>query len=102
VASAVGKEDGLAVLGVFFEQTEADSDNGVLEKILAQLSEVSNMGAETRMNDTLQADELLPENNDIFFRYRGSLTTPTCDEGVLWTVLENTAPISMQQVISIL
>ena len=33
-----------------------------------------------------------------YYRYLGSLTTPTCDEAVVWTVFENRIPISRAQV----
>jgi carbonic anhydrase len=33
-----------------------------------------------------------------FFRYAGSLTTPPCDENVVWTILEDTIPVSQAQI----
>ncbi|XP_059480848.1 carbonic anhydrase 2-like [Neocloeon triangulifer] len=98
IGSAVGKEDGLAVLGVFYEETSDDVENGVVDKLLDHLAEVSAEGAEYRIRTQMKAEELFPESTDKFFRYRGSLTTPECNEGVLWTVLEMPVPISMEQV----
>ncbi|KAJ8956793.1 hypothetical protein NQ314_006669 [Rhamnusium bicolor] len=40
----------------------------------------------------------LPRDLAGFYRYDGSLTTPACNEGILWTVFTNTIPISENQV----
>jgi hypothetical protein len=43
-------------------------------------------------------NKLLPENQDVFYRYAGSLTTPTCDETVTWTVFKEPIYFSEFQV----
>ena len=40
--------------------------------------------------------DLLPKDLSQFFRYNGSLTTPGCDEKVLWTVFQNKMIISQE------
>ena len=45
-----------------------------------------------------QIYSFLPEPPHGFWRYNGGLTTPTCDEKVVWTVLNTTIGISANQV----
>lgn len=41
-------------------------------------------------------DDLLPGvDRTKYYRYLGSLTTPNCDEGVIWTIFED--PIKVSQ-----
>ena len=41
---------------------------------------------------------VLPEVTRSFFRYNGSLTTPGCDEDVIWTIFDTPIAISERQV----
>ena len=43
-------------------------------------------------------DSLLPANKTKYFRYSGSLTTPSCKESVTWTVFRDAVNISQYQV----
>ncbi len=45
----------------------------------------------------LNPDALLPQDRR-YFTYMGSLTTPPCNEGVLWMVMQQPVPVSPQQV----
>ena len=42
---------------------------------------------------------LMPGDLTRYYRYSGSLTTPTCDESVIWTVFQDTVKISESQVL---
>lgn len=41
---------------------------------------------------------LSEENMTRYYRYDGSLTTPDCTEGVVWTVFEHPIPLGKEQV----
>ena len=44
--------------------------------------------------------ELMPNENKLrnYFRYGGSLTSPPCTSGLIWTVFDHKIPISHNQV----
>jgi len=46
--------------------------------------------------------DLLPPDTNTFYRYSGSLTTPTCNEVVTWTVFREPISISENQVSGII
>jgi carbonic anhydrase len=54
-------------------------------------------GDEVRAGSRIDLAQLLPEDKR-YYTYMGSLTTPPCSEGVLWMVLKQPVPVSMDQV----
>jgi carbonic anhydrase len=63
-----------------------------------QLGEVTDSGTETTLTSLVSLKDLLPRQTTSFYRYSGSLTTPNCDETVIWTVFDNPVKISEKQV----
>lgn len=55
-------------------------------------------GTEEHLATMLPLQDLLPPNTNTFYRYSGSLTTPTCNEVVTWTVFQEPISISENQV----
>lgn len=95
--AASKEKNGIAVLGILFHIEVADSL--LVTKLLKNTGNISEtVGKTTPYSDDLRLDEFLPKKQMPFFRYDGSLTTPGCGESVIWTVFENSLPISLNQV----
>lgn len=65
------------------------------------LAKVQNAPHNATTLDQVVAANFLPRNTAGFYRYEGSLTTPNCNEVVIWTLFTNTIPISKKQVSAI-
>lgn len=85
--------DGLAVVGVFFEE---GPENAVLAPIWAASPDRE---GEASSNELVDATALLPASSAVF-RYAGSLTTPPCSEVVAWTVFKEPVSVSGDQIAS--
>lgn len=88
---------GIAVIAVLFhiETTE----NEPLAKVLLHLDQVEDRaGKKTIFPKTLKPQDLLPKQVKNYFRYDGSLTTPSCNEAVIWTIFVDTIPVTLAQV----
>ncbi|XGW32695.1 hypothetical protein V3C99_017324 [Haemonchus contortus] len=90
---AIRKPDGLAVVGVFLL---IGHDGGPLSSISSALESVIYPGNQTTVQG-FRARPLLPARTDAFYRYDGSLTTPNCDEAVIWTVMAEPISITRAQ-----
>jgi carbonic anhydrase len=82
----------LAVLGVFFEEGD---HHAALDSLTQNLPAQEGEAFEPE-GVSIDVSDLLPETGS-FYRYPGSLTTPPCSEGVLWTVLIDPVEISEEQ-----
>nr|XP_005581427.2 carbonic anhydrase 9 [Macaca fascicularis] len=94
VEEALGRPGGLAVLAAFLE--EGPEENSAYEQLLSHLEEIAEEGSETQVPG-LDVSALLPSDLSRYFRYEGSLTTPPCAQGVIWTVFNQTVMLSAKQ-----
>jgi carbonic anhydrase len=84
---------------VIFQET--NETNTQLQPILESVSHVTHVeGIPFKTLQFVRLQDLLPDEMNYYYRYAGSLTTPQCDESVVWTVLVHLMPIGAQQVIS--
>ncbi|XP_054583016.1 carbonic anhydrase 9 [Eptesicus fuscus] len=98
VDEALGRPGGLAVLAAFLQ--EGPEENSAYEQLLSHLKEVAEEDSETRVPG-LDVSALLPSDLSRYFRYEGSLTTPPCAQGVIWTVFNQTVRLSAKQLHSL-
>ena len=115
---ASGDSSGLAVLGVFFEVTIPKSfvsktsslnhssnssfqisvrNNTHLQPLIEKIPDILSMNGKVEVPGFFVAN-LLPGSLRSYFRYQGSLTTPTCDEVVVWTLFQQKNYVSEYQV----
>jgi len=91
-----GKNDNLAVLGIMFEIQ--DEDNEALEPMMNALEKVATTDITKKVDmEVTTLKSLLPKDTKNFYRYQGSLTTPGCNEIVVWTVFKESVGISAGQ-----
>ncbi|KAK6015496.1 carbonate dehydratase, eukaryotic-type [Ostertagia ostertagi] len=94
---ALKRPDGIAVVGVFLV---IGHDDAPLSSLSPVLGNVTHYGNETVVQG-FRLRPLLPAHTEAFYRYEGSLTTPNCDEAVIWTVLAEPITITLSQVSTI-
>ncbi|XP_055324799.1 carbonic anhydrase 1 [Sitodiplosis mosellana] len=96
-SEAVQNKQGVSVLAVLFHIS--DQVNPLLKNILDSAESVKDeAGQSNEINASFSPLQLLPKNRSSYFRYEGSLTTPSCDEAVIWTILDNTVPFAITQI----
>ncbi|NXP62261.1 CAH15 anhydrase, partial [Chloropsis cyanopogon] len=95
VTEAKKSPDGLAVLAFFIK---ADEENKNYATLLSELKNIKYKGQSAQV-DPLPLSSLLPPEEDLgrYYRYEGSLTTPDCYEGVIWTIFEKPVELSLLQ-----
>ncbi|XP_066502762.1 carbonic anhydrase IV c [Hoplias malabaricus] len=87
---------GVAALGFFFEVSPVE--NHKFNKVIEALGRVRYNGNRTVITGFQLTNMLtLLENFSSYYRYAGSLTTPNCNEAIIWTLFQRPIPVSQQQ-----
>ncbi|XP_076647570.1 carbonic anhydrase 2 [Halictus rubicundus] len=102
VSAASQHENAIAVVATLYELS--DSDNLDIAPIIKATKLVSEWGgpessspSSVPLKSKLFPRQLLPKKETTYYRYNGSLTTPECQESVMWYVLVGKRTISSQQ-----
>uniref|UniRef100_A0A672JSG2 Carbonic anhydrase n=1 Tax=Salarias fasciatus TaxID=181472 RepID=A0A672JSG2_SALFA len=112
--AAVRDPAGLAALGFFIEvrkssevcqpvlQTPCSDISNCWKLLTCYLSRVRWEGQSVDIKQPISLNSLLGGVSlTDYFRYNGSLTTPDCNEAVVWTVFKDPIKISWQQVLTV-
>ncbi|GAA6225783.1 carbonic anhydrase 4-like [Lates japonicus] len=96
LSQAVSDRTGVAVLGFFFQ--ESASANKKFDPLINALKSIPQPTNTTTLKG-VSLDMFIPPQDNMtkYFRYDGSLTTPNCSEAVIWSLFENTIPLSREQ-----
>ncbi|NXJ73386.1 CAH4 anhydrase, partial [Trogon melanurus] len=97
ITEAKKAEAGVAVLA-FFVKVEEENKN--YATLINALENIKYKGKTLVLMEPLPLSSLLPPEEDLgkYYRYEGSLTTPDCHEGVIWTVFEKPIELSNSQI----
>lgn len=94
--SAAIRQDGLAVLVVLVELQPRD--NVAFRHIVEPMNRIRRPRTESKLPSPIPLMDLLPDDLDNFYSYRGPLTMPGCHESVTWVVFDTPIAISEREV----
>ncbi|XP_048868878.1 carbonic anhydrase 15-like [Brienomyrus brachyistius] len=87
--------DGIAVLGFFIEEADEEETTEAWENLISYLANITKIQTFVNVNHKISISDLLGDVDlNKFYRYNGSLTTPTCNEVVVWTVFKEPIKVS--------
>ncbi|KAM9598131.1 carbonic anhydrase 4 [Trichechus inunguis] len=92
-------KDEIAVLAFL---VKAGSENEGFQPLVEALADIPKPDMSTTMKKNISLLDLLPKGEKLshYFRYLGSLTTPGCDENVIWTVFKEPIQLHKDQVLA--
>lgn len=93
-AIASNEYNALAVLSGRFTIGKENLD---LKPLFQALSNIEKPGKKSQIREKMKLSVFAPKQLESFFRYNGSLTTPGCNEIVVWTLFKEPIEISEAQ-----
>uniref|UniRef100_A0A8D1SUN6 Carbonic anhydrase 4 n=1 Tax=Sus scrofa TaxID=9823 RepID=A0A8D1SUN6_PIG len=93
-------KDDIAVLAFMVEAGCKKNNN--FQPLVEALTYIPRPNMNTMMNQSFSISDLLPKKESLkhYFRYLGSLTTPDCDEKVVWTVFLEPIQLHENQILT--
>ncbi|TNN54275.1 Carbonic anhydrase 4 [Liparis tanakae] len=94
---AIADGTGLAAFGFLIEEMPGDNTGqpAAWNILSSYLSKIPNSDNSIAVTDNISLNDLIPGVNTAkYYRYLGSLTTPNCNEAVVWTVFKDTVKVS--------
>ncbi|XP_037926575.1 carbonic anhydrase 6-like [Hermetia illucens] len=95
MSEALNHEDGVAVLGCLFKLSNVG--NALLSRIFDSTSKIIEPGTITYVIYSFAMLDLLPPLHS-YFTYKGSLTTPACNESVTWIIFNTVTNIHQHEI----
>ncbi|XP_056152540.1 carbonic anhydrase 4-like [Lampris incognitus] len=95
VEQAKADPEGIAVLGFFINETEGGAASQTWEDFTSYLKNVTMKGSTVNITHSISISDLIGDVDlTKYYRYMGSLTTPDCNEVVVWTVFQEPIKVS--------
>ncbi|XP_069768287.1 carbonic anhydrase 4a [Narcine bancroftii] len=94
---ALKHPDGLAVLG--FMIAESSEENSETNNVVKALKNIQQAGLKHSLKP-FSLQNMIPDQEKLkkYYRYEGSLTTPHCNEAIIWTVFAEPIYLSKTQI----
>ncbi|XP_039992202.1 carbonic anhydrase XVb [Xiphias gladius] len=97
ITQALADPTGLAALGFFIEEMSGNATGqpASWRTLTSYLANITNSSDSVSVAPGISLDDLLDGvDRTKYYRYLGSLTTPTCNEAVVWTVFKESIKVS--------
>ncbi|CAO2202294.1 unnamed protein product [Urochloa humidicola] len=96
VHQAAGAEKKIAVVGVLYKRKRSNRPDPFLRMLEPAIRRVRNMTDKEEPVGVVDPDGATATGS-VYYRYMGSLTTPPCTEGVVWTVFKKPRRVAKYQ-----